>query len=354
MDFDPEVGNALQALTETLSQEMPGFMALLAEAKEKEWSVEETNAKLLQLLSDPEKAAVFLQTAHRQMAPLREEPAPPPIDPNEKLMFDSGVGLPRLNPLYEAALIERAQYDGDIPELRTGPLPRGIKPAVPVKTNARDPVALGHMLTAASEQVEEEIQEHEQKRWNQIEEAISSDALDLLGKAGELIAQGQMDLTDLARGSKDTDLSSYRRGELPQPVAVAKPSGSVLANLPTEVRQENAWKFLSTSQGRRTATSIIQALILENLRSAGVSAEPEEYDPRLTPKVVAHHKWEVELGGPRSTQSSFAFVDVAAKVLSRGLFSTLGDKKGSFFLEVIPINTVDIRQIGWAARLVQP
>jgi len=268
--------------------------------------------------------------------------------PASSIMDSPHGGLPRLNPLYEAALIERAQFDGDIPELRSGPLPERVLPSVSVDTDARDPVALGEMLRIASEDVGEDVRVHQKKL-----AAIAEGKLSTLGrvaKHGELVTQqsGEMALNNSAA----TDLAVYRRGEIPKPVKVATPNGGALSLMTDKDRRTHAWKFLSTTQGRRTAVCIIRDLVLNQLNNAGMGLEGREFDPKGTGKIVASFKWSVNLGGPGSANPAFSFIDTASKVLAGGLLKA--EKTAiPFYLEVVSIDQLESRIVGWAARLVE-
>ena len=70
----------------------------------------------------------------------------------------TSTGLSQLNPVYEASIAERAFLDGDVPELRSGPLPEGGTPAVPVKTDSLDPVTIGLLLDIASKKVQRQLE----------------------------------------------------------------------------------------------------------------------------------------------------------------------------------------------------
>lgn len=266
--------------------------------------------------------------------------------PPASIMESPHGGVPRLNPLYEAMLIERSQYDGDIPECRTGPLPEDVLPAIPVDTSARNPVALGEMLRIASEDVKEEVMTHQRKLAAGIAE--DKNVLSLVEKHGGLIAK--------LSGSAETDLAVYRRGEVPKPIKVATPSGVSLATMSDEERRTHAWKFLSTTQGRRTALAIVRDLVHESLTEQGVLSEKRDFEPNRGDVILAAYRWVVSLGGPNSTQPAFSFIDVAAKVLAKGLVKDLKDEPvpegTTMYLEVISIDQLDIRTVGWSARLV--
>lgn len=274
--------------------------------------------------------------------------------PNSALFTPSTGGLPRLNPLVEGALIERVQFDDDIPELRTQHLPEGVKPAVPVKTTARDPVAIGKMLGNASDRIEKQIKKHEKTR----KEALLADPTlieDVIHHAA-LIKMSDEEAMEVAlHGSVETDLPAYQRGQVPEPVRTRRPSGSALATMTPQERKEKAFKFFSTTQGRRSAIPVIRELIATSLRGEGLTVEEREYDPkadRQTP--IAFHEWSVVLGGAGSTQATFSVIDVSANVLAKVLIKQMKEHPEirNVILELVPVNEVDVRTVGWAARII--
>ena len=349
---DPKVEAAFRSFVAQVGLDTPELGAVLQQARDGDLGEEEALQAMFQVVEEtPGLLEKFNEMAMQAMAPLRKsaELVKPQTPDGPGLVFDSGVGLPRLNPLYEAALLERAQFDSDIPELRTGPLDRGAKPAVPVDTNARDPVSLGVMLETASEQVALEVEASRQERAQSVE-AIAGDTEAL--KGGALVTTGGTDLIALARGSADSDPPSYRRGAVPSPIRVDRPTGSMLAALTPQERGQKAWAFLSTTQGRKTATKVIWDLVAKVLREAGYTVTSGPGSP--APEVLAYREWTLDLGGPSSTQAAFSLVDVASRVLGKGLLKEIEDSglQGDLLLETHAINTVDVRSVGWAARLV--
>jgi len=341
-----ELEVVFQDIIAQLGRDFPQLMEVMDQAKSGELGEEQAMQLMLGILNEyPDLQARFDALVGEATELLREEGSTELALPEEpgkgSMVFDSGVGGPRLNPLYEAALLERAQFDGDIPELRTGPLPEEAKPAVPVSTKARNPVALGYMLEEASEEVGAEVRESRRQ--------LAAEVESLAGDAGTLVVKRGTDLVDKARGSSETDPKSYRRGELPALIKVDRPSGGKLSVLSPEESKQLAWKFLSSTQGRRSATETIAQMVGDSLRDGGYGVKREAVPPGM--KVLAHASWEVSLGGPRSTQAAFSVIDVAAKALVISLTEQV-EKRDALWLEVIPINTVDVRSVGWAARLV--
>lgn len=259
-----------------------------------------------------------------------------------------GTGLPRLDPLYEAYLQERVQFDGDAPELRTGGLPVGATPAVPVDTTARNPVAVGWMLEQAQEEVARESKQIEQGRVDEVQALLTQEDTALVPSGPALLAK--LDRDTLA------DPVGYERGQVPALREVETPTGWGLLSLTPEQQHQLAWKTISTTQGRRSVTRAIRDLVAGGLRNDGHDVEVHDGEPlRATPAdVVAYVEWSVDLSGPGSTQPSFSFVDTAARAIVRKIGVSLGDEVVTgVVLDVVPVNTVDVRKVGWAARLLR-
>ena len=356
---DP-VLQALSRIRDQLQLNYPGLFAILDRVR---MGADEATvmADLMQYVRDcPEVEAVLVQMAQEEVAKAHSEgtAALVPLDagPQENPPnMMRGPGLARLNPLVEAALVERVQFDGDAPELRTGPLPPGVRPAVPVKTKVRDPAALGRMLQQASTRVQKEIRKLEGPRVQAIEDIVAENGtLKAIRDQGALVVAREEDsLPAVLQGSAETDHSDYRRGMVPTPVRARRPSGSALARMTPEDRRTQAFHFFSSTQGRQTAIPIIRELVATHLRSEGVTVREEEFDPAAPKQTpLACHEWAVTISGSGATQPAFSVIDVAARALAKGLRKQLGEVSACLALQIAPINQMDLRTVGWAARLV--
>lgn len=363
MNQNEQLLKAVSALLGEMSKETPELVAIMDKAKAGEIDEVQAMTEMVNAMkTNPDLERKIMAAATQTLAPLRGQDAalPDPGTLPELLFRPPAGGLPRLNPLYEAALIERIQFDGDIPELRTGPLPPGTKAAVPVQTTARSTSALGMMLKKASEEVTAVVEAHQTGRAKMIEGIVTGDpmALEVIKKHGELIVQSEdtVDIETMNRGSKDTDLGVYRRQEVPKPVKVVAPTGTELAQMSPEEQRQEAWRFLSTTQGRRTAIDGIRQIVAERLGAKWKVTE-RAFDPKA-PKADPHAfaEWKVNLSGAGSTQGAFSFIDTASRVLASTLDKELTAKNTpsgtALVLEVISIDTVDVRAVGWAARAI--
>jgi hypothetical protein len=114
-----------------------------------------------------------------------------------------------------------------------------------------------------------------------------------------------------------------------------------------------AWDFFSTTQGRRSAVSVIRRLIAEELSKAGFEIREREFDKNLDVTVWGFSKWAINLSGRGSLKPAFSLIDVAAKALKAGIHRSLQTgHPQEMILEVESVNNYKDREVGWAARLV--
>ena len=365
MSFQPEVEKVLTDLSNKMRDETPEVMAIIDQAKRGELDEVQVMMKLTALIREnPQIESKLMALAQTEMAPLRGDV---PQGLPKASYTNPTSGIPSLNPLYEAALIERAQYDGDMPELRTGSLPEGVKAAVPVLTDSRNPIAIGQMLAKASEEVTQAIAEHEKQRLiglnEQFENAISAlpaplvvinedggvtENLTLITQQKEMIKQKQAE--QLIDGSAETDLEIYKRGQAPAPVKVDAPSGSDLLQMSGQDSQKYFWGFISTTQGRKSVIHLIQQDVKTALEKLGWEITVRE---ETTAKdTFADYNWVLNISGPVATRSSFSILDTASMVLIKGLTKRLETMpKVPLDLEVRSIGDLTNREVGWSAKL---
>lgn len=340
----------LQAFAEQVAAEFPELRLVMDQAKAGTLTEMDALRAMSEILgSNPELAERFQQMTREMQAP-----EVVPFEDHQGLIIHKKRGLPQLNPLVEAALIERAQFDEDMPELRTGGLTPGIAPAVSVATKVRSPEALGRMLMQASEQVAEKIADKEPERLAFITQMAVGDptALALIEQSGQALTLAQAQDMVFDGQTAAMDVLEYRRGQVPAPVAVAAPSGSALLKLTPQERKQGAWKFLSTTQGRRTAVDALAELVEVKLIGEGFQVKVRPFVPSAPEPVLVFHEWSVGIDGPGAVQASFNLIDNAAVAIAKGLTRKMGERRGQVILEVTAINTVDVRSVGWAGRLL--
>lgn len=332
--YQPDIDTMLVELTQRIGALSPELNDLLAACRAGQMRPEaevEVMRQVSTILRDhPELADQIQKMGDETLAPVLAEGGlvVPPV---------SGRGLPRLDPLYEAHLLERIQFDGDIPELRHGAVPRGILPAVPVSTQASNPVAVGWQLKRAAQEVQAEMAATEQAAALALEDRGPDATMALV----------QVERTNLP------DPAGYSRGALPALREVAPPCGAELLQLPAEERRRLTWQALATTQGRRSMVRAVRDHLVVGLAPHVMLSHARDELTRVDPdRILAYAEWVMDLTGPESTSPAFTFVDTAGKNLTSKLLAKV-ERGTAVILEVTTIDMVDVRRVGFCARLLQ-
>jgi hypothetical protein len=327
------LGDALRDLTERFESSNPMFKEILLKARRGEiGEVEAMQTLMREIASNPDLGNALTKAAEDALAPLREQDnsaAGPGI-------FQPPSGLPRLDPLWEADLHERIQFDGDAPELRRGPAPPGVEPAVPVSSFARTPVAIGAALEKASAKVAEQVK--------QLEADFAQDCGDFNNVPAPI-----------ANGHFPIQPDGYKAGEVPALQKTVPLSGSELSDLSAERKMELSWKSFSTTQGRMSMSPHISEIIEGKLKEGGIDVSTADFNAAVDPdKVVAKAHWTLDVAGsgPGSTNEMFDTLQVAAASLASELGQAeLKEGEGPYILELATVNAYGERKVGWAALL---
>lgn len=317
-------------LAEDVAREVPELRGVMDQVKAGSLSESEGLQQMVAVcLKNPKTAQALMVTSQKALATPRPENLP--TVRQEDLVFHSGVGLPQLHPLMQAAIIERLQFDGDIPEMRTGPLDSEASPAVSVDTLARNPAALGQMLRQASADMAGKVGAFRQNLLAQHDQS---------GALMRLDPEQRLALLEEIQGA---DHPEYLRGQVPAPVAMTVPDGETLALMPLDERQQNTWQFLSTTQGRRSALQSIEKTITVALGKAGHKVTLLTGRASLDLTLVAEPFWSISIDGPRSMQPEFSPIDTAALALYRGILDAVQGSDTEVILEV----TEAMFRVGW-------
>lgn len=223
------------------------------------------------------------------------------------LSFQNPLGQQRLNPMYEARVVERVQFDGDAPELRTSAMPRGGTPAVPVDTENQNPALIGCELQKASDEVQESLNLLAEKST----ELVSAELSEPLG---------------------------YQRGQVPTP---RKVQGTSILSMTHQEKKMNTWRFISTTQGRNSVVPNIERALLKVLREKGFQVEAqdsESWDMR--------YDWTTDISsGENSTPSNFDYVGLVVKVFEKTIVGSF--EKNDLIFKVMSVNDISTRKVGW-------
>ena len=258
--------------------------------------------------------------------------------------FKDRPGYAMLHPLLMGMIVELLQFDGDVPELRTGRLPEKGRAAVPVKTTSRDPVVVGAMLRRASQEVTEQLRIAQAEHDENVARMLVAVGDDRARETG-LVRQ------EIERGAS---VDGYEPGRVVAPRDVETPTAAELSAMTFSERQDLAHLTLTSTQGRRSVAPVIEDMVLARLHEAGFTGTRTG---RSDGDAIAVAEWSVLIDGGRTERNpNFNFVDVAAKALASKLCREIAGQAGRLtrmVLHVSPINTVSERVVGWRASLLE-
>jgi len=316
---------------EDFTRNHPEARALLEEVKAGRLSEHEFAVKVAGLLLEhqelPTKFNTSLPPEYRQL--LGGRPLTRQVKP----------GMWQLDPLYEAAVLERASLDGDAPELRSGPLPEAGKPAVPIETDLLSPLYVGWMLERASEEVVEEL-EGATEAWETLTDRV-------LGAIEDQYEEGAEKVVALALAAqhfpaRPVGVPGYEPGQLPTMRSVQAPTWQDIERLSLRERQRLSAKAIRTTQGRSSLAGPIENEIASHLRRKGYEVDhadlKREGDFVRWTTVLIEERVQINYDGPRN----------AAAVLAAKLRKEVDP--GPVRVKVFPYNGIAEREFGWVLR----
>lgn len=289
----------------------PGALKILEKVSRDELSIMEAALQIQKLIEGTSTG----ESLTRKLGKLNEMG----IDP-EKLLFRHPNGQEGLNPIFEAKLAERLSQDGDIPELRVGPLPEGCRPAVPVSTYTTNPLVIGLQLKKAREKVEGLLEAQQQRYVKSCSEN-----------------------TYLVPPSPPIDLPGfYEVGKSAIPISADPVGIGETSSLTAVEKRQLIHSCIGTTQGRVSCLSPIQALIRKKLDELGIRV-----------KVVSNHNryessWTYQTWGSEDISEDFNPITTAAlSMLNDFLEHTKDVSPKEVYFEVRPINGYSDRVFGW-------
>lgn len=287
----------------------PGASEILEKANKGELTVMEAAMQIQQLIEGTATANSLV----KKMDHLNDMG----IDP-DKMIWRHQNGEEALNPLIEAKLAERLSQDGDIPELRIGPLPEGCRPAVPVLTYAPNPVVVGLQLKKARETIE-----------NILEDQMAS------------YVKGCEEGRFLVPPSPPIDVTHfYELGKTPIPMEIDPISPTELLEVTLSEKRELIHSCIGTTQGRVSCITPIQALLRVKLQEHGIKE-----------KVVSSHErfesqWTYQTWGPEDISEDFNPIIIAAESMFAQFIEAQPNVKELYF-NIRPVNGYSDRVFGW-------
>jgi hypothetical protein len=271
----------------------------------------------------------------------------------QNLLYQEEEGqVPKLNPLLVAEVMERLQFDGDAPELRAGHMMEGGTPAVPVLTDAVDPVYIGLLLKKASREVAWEFEQKAAQlalSMPECDKALTEEAA--TGQAGDsidIVPPYSPSTIPRVYENPKVDPDGYTRGQLPA-LRVVEQTG--LLEVSALEKQQLTWQALVTTQGRRSSVRPIEAYLLNELQARGFCIELGEREA----EPLAQGLWVTSLSGPMSLQICFSPVTVARAVILHKLLQRHKESplQGELLLHVRSVDAISHRLVGWSAQIYE-
>lgn len=296
----------------------PAGKEILERAKTGEISPEQASLELGRLLS-PTSLEKLSAQAFEIFSKVGDRP----------ITMTTSTGLTQLNPVYEAAILERVFLDGDVPELRTGPPPRdNFSPAAPVLTNSLDPIQVGWMLKSKSEEILAKFKE-----------------------ADKLLETKNFELARVEE-ERTRSVPGYEIGKLPGLAVVETPTLEELTALSPTQRRDLSYRVISTTQGRVSICRPLAKQIARNLREMGwnIQIGSPQGQPTLS------HAWTMNLYGAEDLNDGVNYIHTAESALTRSIESKLTSSKDfsraqNLLLEITPYNGISERRFGWILKI---
>jgi hypothetical protein len=307
-----------------LLKAVPGAEEILRNATSVEGAMRQITELITKTPSDfiplLQAAESFSESIQRTMA---EGPPPVVVGSN---------GEVRWNPIIEAGILERASIDGDVPEFRTGPLPEGAMPAIPIKTRSLDPVLVGLQLKRTSEMAASTfalaVEEHK---------ALCDKIQEEGERSGLLPALIEQTLPPVPTG-----IEGYEAGRAPALWEPEPVSPWDVYALDKDEAAEMLWLSFATTQGRRSLAPAIEKILVEN---APEHLQIVVKGSKDRPKDTEFAVWSSQAFGPRDLNPSFnpsasALASFTLALLKSGLTGTVA-------INIEPLSGTADRRFGW-------
>lgn len=316
-----------------LLEDTPGANVILEGLRSGTLSAEEALPRLAELAMRAGHGDALVAASSRMEKAAREHLGAPVT-----MTHDNGMEV--LNPLMEAAIAERASLDGDVPELRSGPLPEEGHPAVPVLTDTMDPVVLGMQLERASLEVAEEIKGRlasHSEVCDRILNHVREDAANMGLEVAHALEAAKKSLPAIPTG-----VTGYKAGSVPALRETSEIPTATLVALTDKQRRHYSYKALSTTQGRVSLTGVIQQSVIHYLRAHSITAVAG--DPH--PDTMVTTKWVVELWGAEDLADGFNPITTAIHSMCSDVMGTLTGHT-EVCIRVSPYHGIADRRFGW-------
>lgn len=306
-----------------LLKSIPGAEDILQSATSPEDAMQQITDLLAQ---HPEQMVSLVTAANSFSASLQKvmNEGPPPV-------VRGASGEVRWNPLIEAGILERSVIDGDVPEFRTGPMPEGAKPAIPVHTTSLDPVFVGLQLKRTSEMAASAfalaVEEHK---------ALCDRIQEEGQKAGLLPAVIEKNLPAFPTG-----IEGYEAGRIPALWEPEPVNPWDTYALEKEEAAELVWLSTATTQGRRSLAPVIASTVAEYAPECMTVVVENSH-----PEDAEFFVWSFQAFGPGDLDPLFSPTANAVASFVRSLAQS--GRTGTVHVHVKPMPGTADRRFGWA------
>lgn len=341
MEHNPKEALALVAMVNKMLEDTPGSAPIFDALRRGAIDPQQAVAQLAEiaLQAGHGEALVKASSELTDMFNLKKVEGVGGGDQIGVMKHDNGMEM--LNPLMEAAIMERSSLDGDVPEARVGPIPEGGWPAVPVKTDSMDPVFVGLQLKRASDEVADELKQLTAQH-SDLCERMLAEAEKVAANVPEEHRETALEVAKRNLPPVPAGVKGYEAGQLPS-LRKVEVNPMEVTTLTLEARRQYTFAALGTTQGRRSLVPVVEKGVIDRLRENGVNAQAGE--PEAEHCVT--HRWYAEVFGAEDLADDFNPITIAIASLTENVLPFV-QSYGDVFVRVTPLHGIADRRFGWA------
>ena len=340
MDHNPNEALALVAMVNKLLEDTPGSAPIFDALRRGTMNPQEAVAKLAEIAMQAGHGEALVQASSELTDMYNVTTVKGVEEPGQTTVMKHDNGMDMLNPLMEAAIMERASLDGDVPEARLGPIPDGGRPAVPVKTDSMDPVFVGLQLTRASDEVAVEIKQLTAQH-SDLCERLLADAEKLGGGVSDEHRKTALEVATRNLPAVPTGVKGYEAGQIPS-LRKVEVNPTETLSLTLEERREYTHTALATTQGRRSLAPVVEKGVIDFLRRVGINAQAGE--PVAEDCVT--HRWYSEVHGADDLADDFNPITTAIAALAETVRPFV-ETHAEVHVRATPLHGIADRRFGW-------
>jgi len=340
MDHNPKEALAIVAMINKMLEDTPGAAPIFDALRRGTMDPQEAVAKLAEIAMQAGHGEALVQASSELTDMFNLTTVKGVKEPGQVTVMKHDNGMDMLNPLMEAAIMERSALDGDVPEARLGPIPDGGRPAVPVKTDSMDPVFVGLQLSRASDEVAEEMRQLTAQH-SDLCERLLAEAEKVGARVSEDHRQTALEVAKKNLPALPSGVKGYEAGQVPALRKVSVNPTDTLA-LTAEKRREYTHMALATTQGRRSLVPVIEKGVIDFLRQLGINAQAGEPDAA----DAVTHRWYSEVHGADDLADDFNPITTAVAALAETVRPFVENHE-AVHIRATPLHGIADRRFGW-------